>query len=85
MAASRRWGSTFSPYSNSTCVVAAPYASHIWAQRSPNLPHEAATPVSPGRIRLATAASIAPVPEAAKQSTGLRVWKIRGRRSRQRA
>ena len=46
MAASRRWGSTFSPYSNSTCVVAAPYASHISAQRSPNLPHEAATAVS---------------------------------------
>ena len=66
-------------------MVAASHESQISAQRSPNLPQEATTARSPRPTRLVTAETIAPVPEAAKQSTGFWVWKTFGSRSRQRA
>jgi len=80
--ASPTWsGSTFSPHSNSRWVVSAPNPAHISAQRWPNLPADATTAGSPGTTRLATADSIAPDPEAAKESTSLPVWNTFGRRS----
>jgi hypothetical protein len=49
------------------------------------LPQEATTATSPGAIRLATADSSAPVPEAAKVSTSFCVWKTIFSRSSTRA
>ena len=66
-----RAGSTFSPHSKATCSRSAPKASQSSAQRSPNLPQEATSAGSPGRVRLATADSSAPEPVEAKQRTSL--------------
>ncbi len=43
---------------------------HIFAQRSPKAPATTTQTRSPAAVRLATADSIAPVPEALKRSTG---------------
>ena len=43
------------------------------AQRSPNLPQRTTSTSSPGEQRLTTAASSAPVPEAARMMTSFRV------------
>ena len=44
------------------------------AQRSPNFPAEATAATSPGKTRLATADSRAPVPDAANERTSFCVW-----------
>src|ERR687894_1955860 len=51
------------------------------AQRSPKLPADATSTRSPGETRLATADSIAAVPEPVNRSTSSRVAKARARRS----
>ena len=50
---------------------------HIFSQRSPKLPAEATTTRSPGETRLATADSIADVPEPGITSTGFAVANTR--------
>jgi len=56
-----------------------PYAEAISAQRWPNFPAATTATRSPGENRLATAASIPPVPEVVRTATGPAVRKTRCR------
>ena len=72
-AAPIRAGSSRSPHSWATCTGSIPYARTSLSQRSPKLPADATTTRSPGESRLATADSIAAVPEPVKRSTSCSV------------
>ena len=72
-AAATRSGGTVSPYGASMVWTVRPNARAMPVQRSPNLPHWTTSTSSPGEQRLTTAASSAPVPEAARIMTSLRV------------
>ncbi len=67
-------GSAFVPHSNSRATTSAPHLVASLTQRSPKLPTEATITLSPGFTTLTTAASMAPVPEAAKMTTSFVVW-----------
>ena len=67
-------GSAFVPHSNSSATTSAPHFLLSLIQRSPKLPTEATTTLSPALTRLTTADSMAPVPELAKTITSFCVW-----------
>ena len=65
---------TACPHSTLISCMSRPVAAQMFSQRSPNFPPLTTTTRSPGEHRLATAASIAPEPEADRVSTGWPVW-----------
>ena len=77
-------GSMRAPHSGSWARTSAPNASPSSSQRSPNFPPAQARIGWPGRTRLATADSMAPVPLEVRTMTSLPVWKTPGRRARTR-
>ena len=84
-AAASRSGATVSPYGASRSRTVTPNARQTSSQRSPNLPQRITIASSPGDRRFTTAASIAPVPEAARTSTSLRVSSMSASAARTRA
>ena len=84
-AASTRTGSTVSPYGASMACTVMPNARAMSCHRSPNLPQRTTSTSSPGEQRLTTAASSAPVPDAARTMTSLRVPISSARPARTRA
>ena len=78
-------GSMRAPHSGSWARTSAPKASPSSSQRSPNLPPAQARTGWPGRTRLATADSMAPVPLEVSTITSFAVCNTPGRRPRTRA
>ena len=76
-AAAIRPGSRLSPHGCSTSTGSMPYARISFTHRSPKLPAEATTTRSSGDSRLATADSMAAVPDPVKSSTSFSVAKTR--------
>ncbi len=73
-ASATAFGSTAFPHSTIISVTLRPYVWHILVHLSPNLPPFTTTTLSPGEKKLATEASIPPVPEAASMRTSFSVW-----------
>ena len=75
--AAKSSASTGCPHSNSRRTTSAAYAAASAANRSPKLPHRAATTSSPGETRFAIADSSPPVPELVSSRRSLEVLNTR--------